>query len=110
MLLCYDYQNGITNEEENIIFAIEPKLLSIGIIRLLDTIQCVKTTYVKVMDASVKTSNSKLKSGVQITKQKTHVNKYEPKVVLKDKVYAETYHSHKPGSVVVDETLAKIKA
>jgi hypothetical protein len=24
MLLCYDYQNGITNEEEDIIFAIEP--------------------------------------------------------------------------------------
>jgi hypothetical protein len=24
VLLCYDYQNGITYEEENIIFAIEP--------------------------------------------------------------------------------------
>jgi hypothetical protein len=28
MLLCYDYQNGITNEEKDIIFAIEPKLFS----------------------------------------------------------------------------------
>jgi len=29
MLLCYDYQNGIINEEKDIIFAIEPKLFSI---------------------------------------------------------------------------------
>jgi len=26
MLLCYNYQNGITNEEEDIIFPIKPKL------------------------------------------------------------------------------------
>jgi hypothetical protein len=37
MLLCYNYYNGITNEEEDIIFAIKPKLFSIGIINLLDT-------------------------------------------------------------------------
>jgi hypothetical protein len=35
VLLCYDYQNG---EEENIIFAIEPKLFSIGTINLPKTI------------------------------------------------------------------------
>jgi hypothetical protein len=29
VLLCYDYQNGITNEKEDIIFAIEPKLFLI---------------------------------------------------------------------------------
>jgi hypothetical protein len=32
VLLCYDYQNGITYEEEDIIFAIEPELFSIGTI------------------------------------------------------------------------------
>jgi hypothetical protein len=41
MLLCYDYQNGITNEEEDIIFAIEPELFSIGTINLSETIQYV---------------------------------------------------------------------
>jgi len=35
MLLCYNYQNGITNEEEDII--LEPKLFSIGTINLLNT-------------------------------------------------------------------------
>jgi hypothetical protein len=38
ILLCYDYQNGITNEEENIIFITKPKLLSIKTISLLDII------------------------------------------------------------------------
>ncbi len=36
MLLCYDYQNGIIDEEEIIIFTIEPKLFSIGTINLLE--------------------------------------------------------------------------
>jgi hypothetical protein len=29
MLLCYNYQNGITDEKEDIIFATKPKLFSI---------------------------------------------------------------------------------
>jgi hypothetical protein len=56
MLLCYDYQNGITIEEEDIIFVIEPKLFSIGIISLLEIIQSMKTTNVGIMDTDVKTS------------------------------------------------------
>jgi len=67
VLLCYDYQNGIINEED-IMFAIEPKLFSIGIISLPETIWYVKTTNVEIMDTSDKTNNSKLKSRVQITK------------------------------------------
>ncbi len=34
MLLCYDYQNGIIDEEENIMFTIELELFLIGIINL----------------------------------------------------------------------------
>jgi hypothetical protein len=58
MLLCYDYQNGITNEEEDIIFATKPKLFSIGTINLPETIQFMKTTDVEIMDTNVKTSIS----------------------------------------------------
>jgi hypothetical protein len=54
LLLCYNYQNGIIDEEEDIIFAIEPELFSIGIISLLETIQYVKTTNVGIMDTNVK--------------------------------------------------------
>ncbi len=58
MLLClYDYQNGTTNEDEDIIFATKPELFSIRTINLPKTIQFVKTTDVEIMDTSVKTSN-----------------------------------------------------
>ncbi len=36
MLLCYNYQNGITNEEEDIMFATKLELFSIGTINLLE--------------------------------------------------------------------------
>ncbi len=42
-LLCWDYQNGIIDEEENIILVTEPKLFSIGTINLHEIIQLVKT-------------------------------------------------------------------
>ncbi len=59
MLLCYHYQNGIIDEEEDIIFALEPELFSIGTISLLETIQSMKTINVGIMDIDVKTSISK---------------------------------------------------
>jgi hypothetical protein len=57
--LCYNYQNGITDEEENIIFVIEPNLFSIGTTNLLETIQSMKTKDVGIMDIDVKKSISK---------------------------------------------------
>jgi hypothetical protein len=47
---------------------------------------------------------------VQNTKEKIPSNKYEPEVALEDEMYLETYYKHQPGNVVVDETLANIKA
>ncbi len=87
MLLCYNYQNGVIDEEKQIIFVIEPKLFSIGIINLPETIQFVKTTDVEIVDTNV--HNSILGQGfrVQSTKKKIANNKYEPKVALEDKVY-----------------------
>jgi hypothetical protein len=43
VLLCYDYQNGITNEDEDIIFVTKLKLFYIRTISLLETIQSMKT-------------------------------------------------------------------
>jgi hypothetical protein len=34
VFLCFDYQNGITNEKENRMFDCEPKLFFIGTINL----------------------------------------------------------------------------
>jgi len=86
VLLCYDYQNGITDEEKNIIFATKPKLFSIGTINLLEKIQCMKTTDVGIMDIDVKTNISEQGSEVLNTKKKIPSNIYELKVVLEDKV------------------------
>ncbi len=58
MLLCYNYQNGITNEKEDIIFVTKLKLFSIRIINLHETIQSMKTIDVEIMDIDVKTSIS----------------------------------------------------
>jgi hypothetical protein len=110
MLFCYDYQNGITYEKEDIIFVIELKLFSIRTINLHDTILSMKPIDAEVMDGSVKISNSKLKLKLHIIKQNIIGNKYQPKAILKDKVYLEMYYSHQQGSIVADETLAKIKA
>ncbi len=70
VLLCYDYQNGIKYEEEDIIFAIEPKKISTRTISLFERIQYVKTIDVEVMDTSGKTNTSKFNYGVQGQKKK----------------------------------------
>jgi len=54
VLLCYDYQNGIIDEKEDITFIIESKLFSIGTISLSETIQSMKTIDVEIMDTYVK--------------------------------------------------------
>jgi hypothetical protein len=58
----------------------------------------------------VKTSISKHLSEVQSIEKKILGNKYEWEVALEDKVCLETYYKHQPGSVIMDETLANIKA
>ncbi len=110
MFLCYNYQNGIINEKENIIFAIEPKLFSIGTISLLETIQFMKITDVGIMDTDVKTSISKQGFKVHNTSKKIFGNRYELKIALEDKVYLETYYRHQPRNIIVDEIPIKIKA
>ncbi len=59
MLLWYDYQNGIIDEEENIIFATKPKLFSIRIINLPKMIHYLKSIDVEIMDTNVQISISK---------------------------------------------------
>jgi hypothetical protein len=70
VLLCYNYQNNIIDEEKDIIFAIEPKLFSIKTINLLESIQFVKTIDVEINDTNVKISISKQGCGVQSIKKK----------------------------------------
>jgi hypothetical protein len=57
VLLCYNYQNDITDEEEDIIFFIKPELFSIGTINLPNTFQYVKTTKFNHRGIEVKNHN-----------------------------------------------------
>ncbi len=52
MLLCYNYQNGIIDEEEITIFATKPKLFSIGTINLFEIIQSMKNIDVGIMNTT----------------------------------------------------------
>ncbi len=88
MLLCYDYQNSITNEEEDIIFATKPKKISIKIINLLKTIQYVKTVDVEIMGIDVKTSILEHGSTVHSIDKKILHNKYGLEVAWEYKVYS----------------------
>jgi hypothetical protein len=110
MLLCYDYWNGIIDEEENIIFATKPKLFSIETFNLLKIIQSMKIADVEIINTNVKTTILEHEFEVQNTKKKIDGNRYEPKIVLEDKVYSKMYYCHQLGNVAVDETLIKIKA
>jgi len=65
LLLCYNYHNGIIDEEKDIIFATQLELFSIRIISLPKTISSMKTIDVEIMDADVKTSISKQGSKVK---------------------------------------------
>jgi Leu/Phe-tRNA-protein transferase len=68
----------------------------------------VKTIDVEIMDTDVKTNILK-EFGVHNTKKKIVGNIYELKLPLEDKVYPEMWYNHQPRSVVMDQTLAKIK-
>jgi hypothetical protein len=69
----------------------------------------VKTTNVGIMDTNVKISISEHGFEVHNTKNKIPNKKYEPEVVVEDKVYLDTYYKHQPKSLVVNETPTKIK-
>jgi hypothetical protein len=64
VLMCVDYQNGITDEEENIIFVTKLELFLTRTINLPKMIQSMKTIDVEIMDISVRIRNSELKLGL----------------------------------------------
>ncbi len=86
--MCYDYQNGIIDEED-ILFTTELELFSIRTISLPKTIQFMKTTYVGIMDTNVNISFLEHGSEVQSIEKKILGNRYELEVALEDKVYPE---------------------
>jgi hypothetical protein len=109
VLLCFDYQNGITYEEKKRMFTCELELFSIGTINLLleptslvviNPIQIEKV--IGIVDYGV---NTKIN---HITIIKTIVNK-ELKTTFENKVCPKTYYHYIPCQIQIDETPTNIK-
>jgi hypothetical protein len=104
---------GLTYEEKDTIFEIEPELFSIGTIALLEeTISLLSVGVLEIRSIE----NFDPKQGISyqtfakvvpsIMKSKDFSVK--PKVSLEDKVYLETYYHHNQDNIQVDETPTKI--
>ncbi len=106
--MCFDYQNGIINEEEDLMFANEPKLFSIGTISL--PLEILKTLvasiqtkkYIETIDAIAEPSCNSINNVGTVLDNKLEVS-------LEDKVYPKTYYHHMLGRVQIDETPTKIR-
>jgi hypothetical protein len=99
VLSCFEYQSGIKNEEEDLMFVSEPELFSIGTINLtLNTVSAVVINIMQVgrtIDIADPIIEFILIHGGST---KTIVDK-EPRTSLKNKVYLEIYYHHKPSQV-----------
>jgi hypothetical protein len=98
VLLCYDYQNGITDEED-IIFTIELELFSMGTINLPKNFQYVEPTKFTHIDIEVLNHSTKRNSTKFISMEGETTNIYEPRVDLEDKMYPKTYYKYQLGNV-----------
>jgi hypothetical protein len=111
--VCYELMQGLTSEDEDLIFEIEPKLFPIDTITFLEeTISLLSVEVPKIK--STKESYSKQKTLDQTSTKvvpSTMKSKdfcVRPKVSLKNKVYPKSYYHHNQDDIQVDETIAKI--
>jgi len=99
VLVCYDLMEGLTNDEEDLIFETELKLLLIGTITLLE--ETVSLSSVGVSEIiSIQEYDQKQRTLDQTTKEvmfSTMKSKdfcVRPEVSLEDKVYQKIYYHH----------------
>ncbi len=114
ILVCYDLLEGLTDEEEDLIFEIEPKLLSIGTITILDEIVSLLSIG---MSKAIINGKSNLKQGtsnqgvIEVVLSTTNTIKCHVRleISLEDKVYPKIYYHRNQVDIEVDETPAKIQ-
>jgi len=114
VLVCYDLLEGLTYEEEDLIFETKPKLFLIGTIIISnETISLLNIRVLEIIingksNPKQQTSNQRVAKMVPsiINTTKFHVR---PKISLEDKVYPKTYYHHSQADIEVDETPTKIQ-
>jgi hypothetical protein len=104
---------GLTDEEEDLIFEIEPKLFSVNTSTLSEeTVSLLNVRVSKIK--SIYESNFKQRTSDQIAVEvvpstvKSEDFYVRPEVSLEDKVYPKTHYHHSHDDIQVDETLTKI--
>ncbi len=101
-------------DEEDLIFEIEPKLLSIGTITILDetnsflNIGVIKITINGKSKLKKRISYQRATKVVVSTIKTTKFN-VKPKTSLEDKVYLGTYYHHNQVYIEMDDTPTKIQ-
>ncbi len=110
VFICYDLMEGLTNEEEDLIFEIEPELFSIGTI--INSNEIVSLLSVRVSKIII---NGKCEPQWGITNQgrakvvasttKTTKFNVRPKISMENKIYPQTYYHHNQAE---DEIPTKI--
>jgi hypothetical protein len=107
VLVYYDMMEGLIDEEEDLIFEIEPKLFSISIINILDE----KISLLNVAVTKVRINGeSELEQGISHQKvTKTIEFNVTLETSVEDKVYPKIYYHHNQVDIEVDETPTKIQ-
>lgn len=82
-VLCYNYHNGITDEEEDIIFAIELKLFYLCTISLPNTFQSIRTSKSNHKNNRTKNGSTKLSNTQFVSVDGKIVNIYDQVVAFK---------------------------
>ncbi len=113
ILVCHDLLEELTNEEEDLIFDIEPEPFPIGTITILEEIVSllsIRVSKIKINEKSKPqqgTSNQGTTKVVPLITKTIEFN-VKPQISIEDKVYPETYYHHNQSDIEVDETPAKI--
>ncbi len=99
VLVCYHLMEGLTNDEEDLIFEIELELLLIGTITLLEetvslsSVGVSKIRSIQEYDQKQRTLDQTTKE-VMLSTMKSKDFCVRPEVSLEDKVYRKIYYHH----------------
>jgi hypothetical protein len=107
VLVYYDMMEGLTNEEEDLIFEIKPELFSISIINILDE----KISLLNVGVTKIRINGEfEPKQGISYQRViKTIEFNVTLETSLENKVYPKIYYHHNQTDIEMDETSTKIQ-
>ncbi len=114
ILIYYDLLEGLTNEEEDMIFEIELELFSIGIIITSD--ETISLLNIGLLDIKINEEYDPKQrmsdqGAIEVVPSTTKLEDFYVKleISLEDKVYPKTYYHPSQVDIEMDETPTKIQ-